>query len=39
VARQREGAVLLPDGLRWPLGGEAPMEALDRLLERLRAAL
>jgi len=39
VARQRTGAVLLPDGLRWPLDGEGPMDALDRLLERLKAAL
>jgi transcription-repair coupling factor (superfamily II helicase) len=39
VARERKGAVLLPDGLRWPLGGEVPTDALDRLLGRLRAAL
>jgi transcription-repair coupling factor (superfamily II helicase) len=39
VARERAGAALLPDGLRWPLGGAPPMDALDGLLDRLQAAL
>jgi transcription-repair coupling factor (superfamily II helicase) len=39
LARERSGAALQPDGLRWPLGGEEPMDALDGLLDRLRAAL
>ncbi len=39
VARERPGATLRPDGLRWPTGGEAPMDALEGLLGRLRAAL
>ncbi|HEX9188069.1 MAG TPA: transcription-repair coupling factor, partial [Vicinamibacteria bacterium] len=39
VARERPGASLRPDGLRWPLGGAPPMDALDGLLGRLQAAL
>jgi transcription-repair coupling factor (superfamily II helicase) len=39
VARERPGAALMPDGLRWPLGGEEPMDALADLLGRLRAGL
>jgi hypothetical protein len=39
VARERPGASLRPDGLRWPLGGAPPMDALDGLLDRLQAAL
>jgi transcription-repair coupling factor (superfamily II helicase) len=39
VARERPGAALLPDGLRWPTAGEEPMDALERLLDRLLAAL
>ena len=39
VAGKRTGAGLAPDGLRWPLGGEEPMDALDGLLDRLRAEL
>ena len=39
VTRERPGAALMPDGLRWPLGGEEPMDALGGLLDRLRAAL
>ncbi len=38
-ARERPGAALLPDGLRWPAGGEEPMDALAGLLDRLYAAL
>jgi transcription-repair coupling factor (superfamily II helicase) len=39
LARERPGAALLPDGLRWPVGGEEPMDALAGLLDRLYAAL
>ncbi len=39
LARERPGAALLPDGLRWPAGGEEPMDALASLLDRLHAAL
>jgi transcription-repair coupling factor (superfamily II helicase) len=39
LTRERPGAALMPDGLRWPLGGEEPMDALGGLLDRLRAAL
>ena len=39
VTRQRPGAALMPDGLRWPLGGQEPMDAFGGLLDRLRAAL
>jgi transcription-repair coupling factor (superfamily II helicase) len=39
VTRERPGAALMPDGLRWPLGAEEPIDALDALLDRLRAAL
>ena len=39
ATRERPGAALMPDGLRWPLGGEEPMDALGGLLDRLRAAL
>jgi transcription-repair coupling factor (superfamily II helicase) len=37
LARERPGAALLPDGLRWPAGGEEPMDALDALLGLLSA--
>jgi transcription-repair coupling factor (superfamily II helicase) len=39
LARERPGAALQPDGLRWPMDGEAPMDALGGLLDRLYAAL
>jgi len=39
ATRERPGAALMPDGLRWPLGGQEPMDALGGLLDRLRAAL
>jgi transcription-repair coupling factor (superfamily II helicase) len=39
LVRGRPGAALAPDGLRWPAAGEEPMDALDGLLDRLRAAL
>ncbi len=39
VVRERPGAALLPDGLRWPTGGEEPMDALGGLLDRLQATL
>ena len=39
VTRERPGAALMPDGLRWPLGGQEPMDALGGLLDRLQAAL
>ena len=39
LARERPGATLRPDGLRWPTAGEPPMEALDGLFDRLRSAL
>jgi len=37
LAGERPGAALLTDGLRWPAGGEEPMDALDALLGRLGA--
>ena len=39
TARERPGAAILPDGLRWPLAGEDPLGALDGLLDRLRTSL
>jgi len=33
VAAERSGARLLPEGLRWPLEDEAPLDALGKLLE------
>jgi transcription-repair coupling factor (superfamily II helicase) len=39
VTQERPGAALRPDGLRWPLDGAAPMDALANLLDRLQAAL
>jgi transcription-repair coupling factor (superfamily II helicase) len=39
VVRERPGAALLPDGLRWPTGGEDPLGALGGLLDRLQATL
>jgi transcription-repair coupling factor (superfamily II helicase) len=39
VARERPGSALLPDGLRWPLDGAEPMDALAGLLDRLQEAL
>ncbi|HSD66448.1 MAG TPA: TRCF domain-containing protein, partial [Vicinamibacteria bacterium] len=39
LARERPGARLTPEGLRWPTAGEEPLAALAALLERLRAAL
>jgi transcription-repair coupling factor (superfamily II helicase) len=40
LAGEREGAVLRPDGLVWPLGpDEAPLEGLGALLEGLRPGL
>jgi transcription-repair coupling factor (superfamily II helicase) len=39
VVRERAGAALLPDGLRWPTLGEEPLDCLDGLLDRLQAAL
>jgi transcription-repair coupling factor (superfamily II helicase) len=39
VVRERPGAALLPDGLRWPTGGEEPLGALGGLLDRLQATL
>jgi transcription-repair coupling factor (superfamily II helicase) len=39
LARERSGTTLRPDGLRWPTAGEAPMDALDGLFDRLRSAL
>ena len=39
VGRDRPGAALMPDGLRWPTGGASPMDALEGLLDRLQAAL
>jgi transcription-repair coupling factor (superfamily II helicase) len=35
VASQRPGARLLPEGLRWPLAAEAPLDALAGLLDRV----
>jgi transcription-repair coupling factor (superfamily II helicase) len=37
LARSRPGAMLMPDGLRWPSQGEEPMDALAALLDRLHA--
>jgi transcription-repair coupling factor (superfamily II helicase) len=39
LVEARPGAALLPEGLRWPMDGLEPMDALDGLLDRLRAAL
>jgi transcription-repair coupling factor (superfamily II helicase) len=39
VVQAQPGAALMPDGLRWPMDGQDPMDALDGLLDRLRAAL
>ena len=39
VVRERAGAALMPDGLRWPLGGEPPLDALAGLLDRLGPGL
>jgi transcription-repair coupling factor (superfamily II helicase) len=39
LVRERPGATLLPDGLRWPLRGELPMDALEGVLRQLQAAL
>jgi transcription-repair coupling factor (superfamily II helicase) len=39
LVRERPGAALAPDGLRWPADGGNPMDALEDLLARLRAAL
>jgi transcription-repair coupling factor (superfamily II helicase) len=40
LAGQRHGAVLLPDGLRWPLApGESPLDGLAAALEELPQAL
>ena len=39
ATREWPGAALMPDGLRWPLGGQEPMDALGGLLDRLQAAL
>jgi transcription-repair coupling factor (superfamily II helicase) len=35
VAAQRPGARLLPEGLRWPLAAQAPLDALAGLLDRV----
>jgi transcription-repair coupling factor (superfamily II helicase) len=35
LAAGRPGALLLPDGLRWPHGGRAPLEALAELFDRI----
>ncbi len=35
VAAERSGARLQPEGLRWPLGAEPPLDALAGLLERV----
>ncbi len=37
LASERPGARLLPDGLRWPLSGQAPLDALADLLGRVPA--
>jgi transcription-repair coupling factor (superfamily II helicase) len=39
LARSRTGAAVLPDGLRWPLAGQATLEGLEALLDTLRASL
>ena len=39
TAKERLGAAILPDGLRWPLAGEDPLGGLDGLLGRLRSRL
>jgi transcription-repair coupling factor (superfamily II helicase) len=39
LVRERPGAALMPDGLRWPTDGEKPMDSLEGLLRRLNAAL
>jgi len=35
LAAERSGARLLPEGLRWPLAGQPPLDALDDLLGRV----
>jgi len=35
IAGERPGARLLPEGLRWPLAAEAPLDALGELLDRV----
>jgi transcription-repair coupling factor (superfamily II helicase) len=35
LAARRPGARLTPDGLRWPIEAESPLDALDELLGRL----
>jgi hypothetical protein len=35
LATERPGARLLPEGLRWPLAGQPPLDALDDLLGRV----
>ena len=35
IAAERPGARLLPEGLRWPLAAEAPLDALSELLDRV----
>jgi transcription-repair coupling factor (superfamily II helicase) len=39
VVKAQPGAALMPEGLRWPMDGQEPMDALSGLLDRLRAAL
>ena len=39
VVKEQPGAALMPDGLRWPMDGQEPMDALAGLLDRLCAAL
>jgi transcription-repair coupling factor (superfamily II helicase) len=39
LAKQRPGAAILPDGLRWPLAGQEVLAELAALLDRLRAGL
>jgi transcription-repair coupling factor (superfamily II helicase) len=39
TAKERPGAAILPDGLRWPLAGESPLDALGGVLARLRSRL
>jgi len=38
LVRQRQGAAVLPDGLRWPLSGALPLAGLGELLDRLQLA-
>ena len=35
VASERPGARLLPEGLRWPLDSQEPLDALEDLLGRV----